>query len=118
MSRGPRKTVLGPVVNGSTNKVEKTDFVESENTSASELNNDSSVEVKTTAEIDSDENKKSKSELLNVKNFVVINKEKANCKIIAASGKVIEFDNEGKATVELIDALHLKQFDCYEIKEK
>lgn len=52
------------------------------------------------------------------KTFIVSNPNKAGKTILAASGKVIEFDENGKATVEYSDAEYLSKIDGYSVEEK
>lgn len=52
------------------------------------------------------------------KEFTIVNSEKANRKLRAVSGKVIEFDGNGNATVSRADAEYLLKIEGYSVKEK
>lgn len=52
------------------------------------------------------------------KEFTIVNPEKANRKLRAVSGKVIEFDGKGNATVSRADAEYLLKIEGYSVKEK
>lgn len=52
------------------------------------------------------------------KEFTIVNPEKANRKLRAVSGKVIEFDGKGNATVGRADAEYLLKIKGYSVKEK
>lgn len=100
-----------------------------ESTESTEPNADAeqgTVEAASNAEKQSDENQKSENQIEEKKSGLpftvkdglveVVSKKRAGKSVYGATGKIVTFDADGKATVEIADALHFKNVPGFEFK--
>ena len=84
------------------------------------------VEAASNAEKQSDENQKSENQIEENKSGLpftvkdglveVVSKKRAGKSVYGATGKIVTFDADGNATVDLADALHFKNVPGFEFK--
>lgn len=84
------------------------------------------VEAASNAEKQTDENQKSENQIEEKKSGLpftvkdglveVVSKKRAGKSVYGATGKIVTFDADGKATVEIADALHFKNVPGFEFK--